>query len=244
MKTWVFRSIAVLSGIAALGVAALNLIVIQIDAQGAFLFIVTVPVIAGLCFLSYFLFSRDLRVWRRVGRAAVLVFGLIQALFFADLIVLGGRIWAGGLIKQSATVFSWFTGYGPYAYFRNDRALIARLDTQLAGAGQRGQVTASDFDIGKPWTRICLMGPYLDEKQAARILGYWSAGTLDRTRATMDDRYVAVAFMDATDSASRIIDIERAKLDLAEVSGRCYKPEEIQFRVESSDGRRKVARPT
>lgn len=242
MKTWVFRCVAVLGQVAALGMAAFNLIVIQIDAQGAFLFIVTVPVIAGLCFLSYFLFSRDQPAWRSAGRSAVLVFGLIQALFFADLIALGGRVWAGGLIKRSATVFSWFTGYGPYAYFRNDRQLIARLESQLVGAGQRDQVQASDFDIGKPWTRICLMGPYLDEKQAARILGYWSAGTLDRTRATQDDRYVAVAFMDSTDSASRIIDIERTKLDLAEVSGRCYSPHEIQFRIERSDGRRNVAR--
>lgn len=120
--------------------------------------------------------------------------------------------------------------------------MVALLESQLVGARQCAQVTESDFDIGKPWTRICLMGPYFDEKQAARILGYWSAGTLGRTRANQDDRYVAVAFMDENGSAFRIIDIERAKLDLAEVSGRCYKPEQIQFRVESSDGRRKVAR--
>jgi len=98
----------------------------------------------------------------------------------------------------------------------------------------RVQPEQSHIDLSQEiqgnWARVCVIGPYSDNKQASRIVGF----AIDVERSSnieMSDAIVLLAVIDARQSA-RLLRIERNIADFTALSGECYRRTHAVFRVD------------
>jgi len=136
----------------------------------------------------------------------------------------------------------WIEPYPPMSQSIFVRGMLLQLSTLivfslLAGCQDvdtlRVQPNQSRVDLSQEiqgnWTRVCVIGPYSDNEQASRIVGF----AIDVERPSdieRSDAIVLIAVIDAEQSAS-LLRVERNIADFAALSGECFRRTQAVFRI-------------
>jgi hypothetical protein len=123
---------------------------------------------------------------------------------------------------------------------QSDSFLGAQIDYQLR------QGTAPTLDLAKVgpvnWTRVCVLGPYTDDRAAQDLLGMpWPASRLT-SLGERDDR-VALVFTDGT-KVLAFVERPRADGDFSSVKPPCLSRAEARLSTQrAADGPLRIQRP-
>lgn len=126
---------------------------------------------------------------------------------------------------------------------RNPAALIAIL-LLLAACGpdgtsriidrqlQSGGIVNLDAGVPGPWERVCILGPYSDNRAAADTLGFpWPVE--DRSGVAMSDGISLLLFVRDTEVLVAV-EHRRSNGDFANLSGRCFPRAHARFTLQTS----------
>jgi hypothetical protein len=218
-----------------------SVILISADGQGAFVFIVTIPVIFLSLLVSRY-FIKKLKPALSFKFLNFLNYSVVFliSVFFIDAFIIPKQPISDFMIRQSANGFGLVMGMRPYFYFNQNRKTINALEKHFESIGD--ELTAQDLDIGKDWSRICFLKPYSTEEEAAKVLGYYAA-TMERTQTKYSDSYVALVFL-SPEYTLDVLDISRGKLDFIDLASQCIAKENFPLKIiESPPSLKKVARP-
>lgn len=123
---------------------------------------------------------------------------------------------------------------------QSDSFLGAQIDHQL----RQGEAPTLDLAKVGPasWTRVCVLGPYADDRAAQALLGMpWPASSLT-SLGERDDR-VALVFTDAT-RVLAFVERPRADGDFSTVQPPCLTRAEARLSTQrDADGRLRILRP-
>jgi len=212
-----------LAWLAAFAVAAVFIgaaVVTASDAQGAFVYILALPVCGVLLAVGH-----GLSPARSVVRTVVRIEALFLVLFLAGVVIPPLQFFPRAVTGAVAGAFERLAGASPYAWARQ-RGPAGQLAQALNAPG--GEITLAQMSIFPGWTRICVFGPGSTEEDAARTLGYYSA-TLAQSRVGHSDAVAALVFTNDRGTLG-VVDVERSVADFAELSKSCLTPGDFPLR--------------
>jgi hypothetical protein len=222
------RTISVLAATAVIIVFILAILVAATDPQGSIVYLFVVPVCLGLVALGTFL-STSKSVLRRVH----LGLGSFVILFLMSALIPPLRFFSIWTASGVAKTFELFTGMTPYAWTRANSEEVKVVRASLRKVTDK--INVSDFSPVANWEKICILGPYSTEADAAKLLGYTSA-TLAHSRVSVSDSMSALIFVNESGTLA-VIDISRSEVDFAPLSKRCISRAEFPIAVDRSSGR-------
>jgi len=99
---------------------------------------------------------------------------------------------------------------------------------------QSGEFVDLDAGVPGPWERVCILGPYSDNRAAADALGFhWPVE--DRSSIAQSDGVSLLLFVRGNEVLAAV-EHPRSNGDFAELSGRCFPRAQAQFSRQTPSG--------
>lgn len=206
-------------------------LIAEMDAQGAIVFLFAFPLCLLLLAAGY-RFSRNSPTGRR-ATAVTIVFLL---LFIGAHFVPSLSFFPRSVTRGVSFAFEKLIGISPYAWSKQNDPMAKKLLEKLKATTAQVDIAAMAAVPG--WTRICVFGPYSTEEEAAKVIGYFSA-TLERSRVGSDDSVAALVFINDKGTLA-VIDVPRTLVDFAALSRSCLTSHDFPLPIDMSAGQKAV----
>jgi hypothetical protein len=103
--------------------------------------------------------------------------------------------------------------------------LSSRIGEQFETNG-RVSVNLAEVESGS-WERVCILGPYSDNRAARKMLGFdWNA---ERNTSIKTNDGISLLIFVEGDRVAQYAEHSRARGDFTNLSGRCFRKEESLF---------------
>jgi hypothetical protein len=221
MKKW----ISLASLFATLGIFVFSLVATASDAQGVFVFVVTLPAMAALLSLSAWLSWRGSRAVRKTTLATALFVGA----FFVFAPIPGLNLYCAGLMGAVTGGYKLIYGKSPYEAHRNDVDLPGLIYKALEADPATLDLTG--LHLHYEWTRLCILQPHTSQEAAIKILGVPPDWPLDTySRVALDEGVNALVLVGDRYPIA-VADLKRKKVEFGpSAKNRCFAKDQAHFR--------------
>lgn len=163
------KFLVVLSNIAIICIFIFSLIIVSTDAQGVFVFIITLPIITGLSVFSIFMSKQVDDSRRRLLRFSKIVIIGLCVFSVSSLVPVLNRIPSAG-VDFLIYSFARITGKTPRQYFKDRNNLEKLIQTELSHSGGN-KLDISKINTAYNWIRLCIFTPYTSDSVADQLAG-------------------------------------------------------------------------
>ncbi len=209
-------------------------VIMTTDAQGAFVFILSIPLILLDLAATYYLAKKlgptsghGKSLWRAFQAHAI--FG---AFFMISLFVPVLQVFPLVVVGITSKAFEFVVGKTPYQWAkdRNDAGAMVQRELEKS-KGQR--LDLRKLPTPYDWNTACFLPPYTDQKQGSKIMGFdWPEIYYHRI-STSDGITLLVLHQDK--SVSYYIELKRPAADFAKIEPKCFPREKAVFEL-GNDG--------
>lgn len=204
--------------------------IIPTDAQGAFIFIFTLPVMVLSSIIGYFVAKKNnLDVLKVLNSAAIILVGL----FFVSAFVPGLHFFSDGIINGSTKAFTAFMGETPKKYFSRRNNMYQLIQDELDKT-QRQKIDFTKIDSRYDWNRLCFFDN--NSKQAAVDSSVGQSFDLKMYNPYKDDpTHRQVLIFIENKSTSYYTWYKPSELDFTKYIGQCIERSKAVFNRENPD---------
>lgn len=199
------------------------------DAQGAFVFIFTIPIMVAALAISY-VSGRKLaklqHTFRSIYKIPVFI-SLAFILFFLCSFISVLRPLPDTVLKFVGVTFESVTGMSPYLYFKTKKSFTYLLSEKLKETDQ-SKISFSEMDVSFAWDRVCIFGPYTNKDKARLVLNL-DFDIEKRSGIHVLDSVNALVFL-FEGKVNQVVDLERSIVDFSEVD-MCYDRNNATFKI-------------
>ena len=219
--------------IAAFIVFLFSCVVTLSDAQGALIFIFSLPVIALLLSLSWAIARKmgnggSLERWPKLSASSLV-------LFFVFSWIPGLNVVPDAFLDLVGKSFQLALGKTPYVYFKERNSFAQLLDRELGK--QPNRVDLGLLGVSFAWDHVCVFGPYTNNAQAREVLHIdWNIE--ERSEIGHSDSINSLVFL-FEGKVSTVIDLRRAIADFKSVD-RCWDRRQAAFQVTRNPNNRTI----
>lgn len=201
------------------------------DGQGAIIFLFTLPVMLVLLFGARRL-MKDTETPRRLASASL----FFLAAFFLSAPLPGLQLFPAAIVGGVAKTFEAFSGKTPYAWARAKHDAAGMVAKELERSGGE-ELDLRKIPTGYAWDRLCLLPPYTTAQRAKaflRISPDWPLSLYSKVE--QDEGFVALVFLSEKERYPLyVVDLSRARADLADLKELCLPRAEAVFHRERND---------
>lgn len=199
------------------------------DAQGALVFIFSIPVIVVLLFFAVLL-SRKLNLNKKsVLRVDYFPKGFIcfLILFFLFSFIPVLRKAPDAFMEYVGKTFTLITGKTPYSFFKDRSSFPSKLGAALK---VQNKIDFSVLDVTFAWDKVCIFGPYTNNEKAKSVLNFaWNIE--ERSEIHFSDSINALVFL-YQGSVNQVVDLKRSIVDFRNLDI-CLSREGTHFELEA-----------
>lgn len=208
------------------------------DGQGALIFGITIPVIAILLIIAWFM-ARSLKKNQKTNlplEKIPVAFAVILILFFAMSFIPTLNKIPSEYLRIVSILFETTTGKTPYLYFRERKSFIRLLSNVLEDQNKM-EIDFSLLDVSFAWDKVCVLGPYTNNQQAKNILNL-DFNIENRSEVHNSDSITALVFI-FENKVNQVVDLRRDIADFNKYEF-CIEKDKSKFRLLSDSNKRRI----
>lgn len=208
------------------------------DAQGGIIFILSLPVMGVLLLLAWVLAVKMRRLFGINIRFEKIpqIFGALLMAFFVLLFIPGLNLLPTSLMAGVGYSFKTLTGKSPYTYFRDRKSFPNLLSKQIADPNAK-EIDFGSLDVSYAWDKICIFGPYTNNKQAKDVLQIdWNIE--ERSVIASSDSVNALVFL-YEGKVNHVEDMSRSIADFSQLDY-CIDRAKAKFQLSIDASDRKI----
>jgi len=208
------------------------------DAQGALVFVFSLPIMGGLLLIAWLL-ARKAEGYPGASRRLARVpryFGYFLGAFLVTALIPGVQLLPAAFMGGVGAAFTQVVGATPYAFFKERASFPNKLKNALA---ENKRVAFSELGVTFAWDTVCVFGPYTNEQKAKEILKMdWNIE--ERSQIYHSDSINALVFL-YQGKVNQVVDLSRGLADFQRVD-LCLPRPQASFELELDADGRKVLR--
>lgn len=226
MKTLALKTVFFIAMTCVIGMFLFSCVVTLTDAQGAFIFILSIPAMVVALVVAWAA-GRAVSPPRFYVRAPkILTISLVFFFVMAPVPIL--NIIPSAFLQAVGAAFETATGKTPHAYFADKKAFDTLLVRALTDPAAAHHVDFSVLDVIFAWDRVCVFGPYTNNAQARTVLKI-DFNIEDRSTIAQSDSVNALVFL-YDGRVNKVVDLKRDVADFAALDT-CYARDKTVFTV-------------